>query len=326
MIPVDILVFTVSWVNGTDQGGSGIEYYHIRLKENEGEWVDWQVNTSNISALYTGEHGQTYHFEATAIDKAGNVESFSNLTETSTYIDTLTTDMIAPGKPINLLSKGSDPSLWQNFPQFELNWTNPFDENGIAHGYYKLDSPSSSTSDYDGSVGGTPPQTVVINKEGGQNVYLWLEDGRGNVDYHNYDFIECRYDSTLPRGAQASSADTSVTASFLVSWSGATDEGGSGISGRYDIKVRDNQSAWSYWLQDSLCTNAYYLGEQGHTYYFEAAGRDDAKNIEVFTRQPECSTYIGTRLAISLSSLSGEQSDDVSFNYTIYNFENNLTS
>ena len=66
---------------------------------------------------------------------------------------------------------------------------------------------------------------------------------------------------------------------FVVSWSGNDDLGGSGIDS-YDIYVSDNGGAYVLWLDDVTVTEAQYAGVGGHTYRFYSSAKDNAGNTE----------------------------------------------
>jgi len=91
--------FTVQW-SGTDTGGSGIDYYDVQVRIDEGEWMDWQTETTATSAEYSeGENDRLYEFRARGVDSSGNVEAYGD-PEASTTVDTLpptvTVDPILP--------------------------------------------------------------------------------------------------------------------------------------------------------------------------------------------------------------------------------------
>lgn len=68
--------FTVSW-QGTDQGGSGIDFYDIQVKDGaQGIWTDWLTNTALVQSTFSGQVGHTYYFQSHATDRAGNVEAY----------------------------------------------------------------------------------------------------------------------------------------------------------------------------------------------------------------------------------------------------------
>ncbi|MEW5760193.1 MAG: Ig-like domain-containing protein, partial [Candidatus Thermoplasmatota archaeon] len=66
--------FMVSWY-GFDIT-SGIRWYDVQYKENDGNWSDWLKNTELTSAFFTGKENHTYYFRVRAVDKAGNMENY----------------------------------------------------------------------------------------------------------------------------------------------------------------------------------------------------------------------------------------------------------
>lgn len=77
--------FTVSW-RGTDNGGSGIQYYDVRYQVNNGAWLLWQERTTITSALFRAPADGFYAFEARAVDNRGNVEEWRGA-EAATTVD-----------------------------------------------------------------------------------------------------------------------------------------------------------------------------------------------------------------------------------------------
>lgn len=65
---VSPITFDVSW-HGEDD--TGIDYYLIWVRVNEGAWLPW-VETPLTTMQYTGEAGNRYEFAAWAVDFAGN--------------------------------------------------------------------------------------------------------------------------------------------------------------------------------------------------------------------------------------------------------------
>ncbi|HTU19754.1 MAG TPA: hypothetical protein VMG10_16955 [Gemmataceae bacterium] len=62
--------FTVSW-SGSDPNGPGIASYNIYVSVNGGAFTPWLTNTTQTSATYTGQAGQSYGFYSVAIDQNG---------------------------------------------------------------------------------------------------------------------------------------------------------------------------------------------------------------------------------------------------------------
>jgi hypothetical protein len=83
------LSFRVNWNRGEDIGGSGLSnHFTVKVKTDNGSWQPWQLNTTDTTALCTGQHGHTYSFEAACYDIANNVELFTTNAEAATVIDT----------------------------------------------------------------------------------------------------------------------------------------------------------------------------------------------------------------------------------------------
>ncbi|MGB3340229.1 MAG: Ig-like domain-containing protein [bacterium] len=203
-------------------------------------------------------------------------------------------DNTPPGPPQNLVANGANPSPWTNYYVFEIDWTNPPDTSGIKRALYKLSTAPTSNFDTTGTMSGIPPDSAAATLEAGQMLYVWLEDNAGNLDFNNYASVELRYDGTDPSGSNASSPLYSVNEDFTVNWTSGSDTGGSGLSGTYDVRVKDGSGSWTPWLTNYSGLSSTYSGTDGHIYYFEAGARDNAGNIEVFTGISECSTYVDT--------------------------------
>ena len=189
--------FVIKWDHATDSG-SGVSGYDVRVKVDNNEWQDWLLDSPLTSTVYTGENGHLYSFEARARDKVGNAEAFTGFAEAQVYVDTSMPDFIAPLSPINLTATGDNPSPWQKDKTFSINWINPPDPSSIQRSRYKLDSAPTSNDDTTGTSIGTPPFNLVATREDGQELYLWLEDGQGNIDFRNLSHVTLRYDATPP--------------------------------------------------------------------------------------------------------------------------------
>jgi hypothetical protein len=85
-------------------------------------------------------------------------------------------------------------------------------------------------------------------------------------------------DSGIPISNVLPLAATQTSLSFIVSWSGNDNAGGSGVK-NYDIYVSDNVGPYSLWLTTSD-TSATFTGINGHQYAFYSRARDNVGNIE----------------------------------------------
>ena len=161
-------------------------------------------------------------------DDSGSVRVQSNDPDESTLdlVVLATVDHTAPGAPIDA---DEDPSSWTNENDFEIEWEDPYDVSGIAAAWYKLGSVPASDSDGVRITGGD--FNVEAGIQGGQSLYLWLEDGRGNRDHTQRAECNLRWDGTSPVAAWTypEGGESWLTGEIVdLMWS-ATDSGGSGF-------------------------------------------------------------------------------------------------
>lgn len=297
-----------SWVVDTADN-SGTAGGHISLAFNHaGNPVVSYFDATNGDLRLARHSGTAWTTEA--VDTAGTVGLYTSCrvrSDSAVYIAYFdqtrgwlklarTADTVPPGPPQGLTANGSSPSPWGRQAGFGLDWTNPADESGIARSLYKLGSAPSSDYDTTGSLAGVSPDTAFATETGGQPLHLWLVDGAGNTSHQNVAMVLLRRDTIPPSGSAASSPEVSATAVFDVSWSAGSDSGGSGLSGRYSVMVRDGSGPWTVWLFDTAALSAPYSGADGHRYFFEAAAGDSAGNSEAFASVAECSTYVDASL------------------------------
>ncbi|MDI6803523.1 MAG: T9SS type A sorting domain-containing protein, partial [Bacteroidota bacterium] len=98
--------FNVNWSGADD---AAVYQYTIYVSENSATFKAWLTNTSDTSAIFTGEHGKNYGFFSIAMDTAGNVEQAKLSAETNTNVVSV--------------SDGSDVPYQFNLSQ---NYPNPF--------------------------------------------------------------------------------------------------------------------------------------------------------------------------------------------------------
>ena len=77
--------FTVSWTGHDD--GSGIQYYDVRYRYNDGNWHLWQDQTIGTSTAFNAMDDGLYEFEARAVDNVGAQEDFRGEAEASIIVD-----------------------------------------------------------------------------------------------------------------------------------------------------------------------------------------------------------------------------------------------
>ena len=194
--------FLISWENenqGDDGAGSGLSgEYDVRVREDDGEWYTFLERTKASSTYFTGVQGHTYFFEVAAWDQVGNREPFNNVAESTTIIVSSFRDNIPPGLPMDIEVLSANQNTWQNSPVFNINWKNPQDPSGIEKIYYKLGSEPESDTDTTGTAFATQNLSVEATGQYGQLLYVWLMDGKGNVNFTEYKSIPLYYDGTNP--------------------------------------------------------------------------------------------------------------------------------
>ena len=187
---------TVSWSGGQDGAGVGLDVlYDVWVNDSGSGWRNWLSRTNKQSAAFSGEQGHRYEFEALGYDLLQNVEPLNGVAECATTIDTSLFDQTAPGPPINLTTR---PTGWSTTPVFQLDWQNPPDASGISRALYKVGSPPLANTDSTGNWLYQPPVSFKMNGEGVQLLYVWLCDGRGNLNYKNYSMVTLQYDALAP--------------------------------------------------------------------------------------------------------------------------------
>lgn len=77
--------FTVSW-SGSD-GVSGIQYYDIQYRVDDGPWQIWIAQTAATSAVFSGAADGQYAFEARAFDNLNHGELFLDEPEAAVLVD-----------------------------------------------------------------------------------------------------------------------------------------------------------------------------------------------------------------------------------------------
>jgi hypothetical protein len=69
------LLFAVVWA-GSDTG-SGLRHYEVQVKpQGEVEWTPWLTETSQTSAPFRGQPGQSYLFRVRATDNVNNISDW----------------------------------------------------------------------------------------------------------------------------------------------------------------------------------------------------------------------------------------------------------
>ena len=72
--PIGSADYEVKWSAADEAGGSGVKYTTIYVSEDGGAWTIWQRQSTERSAIFSGQAGKRYEFIAVSTDNAGNQE------------------------------------------------------------------------------------------------------------------------------------------------------------------------------------------------------------------------------------------------------------
>ena len=289
--------FTISYTVA-DTGGSGLNNVQLWRANIDGSPTDpsWQqigsaqqlTGNGPVSSSFSDSPNAAgnYWYGVHVEDNAGNWNDERNSQtggQPGVYgpdqVIVLSPDTDPPPTPINLTAT---PSTWTNNTLFTIDWTNPSDSSGIAKVWYKVGAvPSYSGDGIWLSLPQFKPFYAAATSEGGQPIYVWLEDGVGNKDHNNRSSKTLYYDGTAPSAPATSDEGIYSTDTTLVFTSSPSDTGGSGINNCYmQIDTDPNFSSPDFagWVGadgDYTWTGAVH----GNIYYARTYCKDNAGNV-----------------------------------------------
>jgi len=100
-------------------------------------------------------------------------------------------------------------------------------------------------------------------------------------------------DAGSPTSAVGPLPPNETSTSFIVSWSGHDDPGGSGIA-FHNIYVSANGGPFTLWQADTTQTSATFTGVNGDTYGFYSVATDNVGNVEAAPKVSQATTQIAT--------------------------------
>src|SRR5262249_39468350 len=100
-------------------------------------------------------------------------------------------------------------------------------------------------------------------------------------------------DATPPTSSVSALPATERSPSFLVSWSGSDNAGGSGLA-FFAVYVSDDSGPFVLFQQHTTATSAIFTGQNGHTYGFYSLATDNVGNQETRAAVAEASTLVQT--------------------------------
>jgi hypothetical protein len=158
--------------------GPAATYYRV----DSGSWISGTQFTVSQEGMHTAQFYTR--------DYAGNVEDVHSLA--------VNVDTVSPSPPFGL---ASNPLGWTSTNSFTITWNSLADASGIAGAWHKLNAEPTGNTDgaYQAGASGMI-SGVQAPAEGKHTVYLWLQDGAGNVNYQTRNVLNQAlwYDATPP--------------------------------------------------------------------------------------------------------------------------------
>ncbi|MEZ4864276.1 MAG: DNRLRE domain-containing protein [Caldilineaceae bacterium] len=256
--------FTVEW-KADDPGGSGVDYYDIQYREAGQNWQDWLRHTTETRSSFLGQNGKSYEFRGRAVDKAHNVEAYSNAPQAAT-----TVDIAPPAVTMQALPAYSGDTV-------QVAWSGVDPESGIQRYelLYSIDNQSwnswlagltQTSAQYDG-VHGQTVGFAVRAIDNANNASTWNAPNT---------FTFTTIDGQAPVACISAIQGVS-TNTYRIHWAG-DDGAGAGIR-TYDVRYRFNNGEWQSWQQQVGFDNAVFTPIQGDgAYFFTVRAVDHASN------------------------------------------------
>ncbi len=205
--------FDIYWTNPNDLSGIGGVFYKLGSKPKsnlDGKFIlGDDINELNDIVLSVDGERAIYLWLK---DNVGNLD-YNNYASAKLYLD-----ITPPSAPENIQIT---PENWTASNNFIIDWVNPQDSSGIKTGAYYYIGETPPISHTDGTWISEKPFSVSTESlEGEFNIYLWLEDNVGNVDFKNYDWGTLKIDRTAPAKPNVSVSPSNWTSinSFTINW------------------------------------------------------------------------------------------------------------
>jgi chitodextrinase len=258
----------LSWVAATDTGGSGLSGYKVYLNGNQvGATATTGYSATGLSA------STTYSYTVAAYDGVGNTSAQSTVASATTPA---APDTTAPSVPAGVTASAVSSS------QINLSWSAATDTGGSGLSGYKIFRNGSQI----GTTATTAYSSTGLSASTTYSYTVAAYDGVGNTSAQS-----TAASATTPAAADttAPSVPPGVTASAVsssqinLSWSAATDTGGSGLSGYKIFRngVDIGTTTTTSYSNTGLAASAGYC--------YAVAAYDNAGNTSAQSAQP-CAT------------------------------------
>ncbi len=264
----------------------------VQSQTDGGTWTDWKPCTADGSSPYTvSGSSHTYAFRELAADDAGNVMTS---TASSTLYDALSPNVYVPSSP-----------AYAN-TNFTVSWTGATDSGGSGLASCLIQSQTDGGT-WESWQNCASSSSAPFNVSGLSHTYTFREfaaDNAGNPAASGT--VTTTYDAITPT-VYVPSAPTYANSSFTVSWTGATDTGGAGISS-CQVQSQTDGGTWVDWQDCTLPGPATFnVSGSSHTYAFREVATDRATNPAT---SEEVSTIYDTQAPVTLASVECAPGND----------------
>ena len=250
------------------------------IKRAAPEWLSWNTNTRTLQGKPNSQQAGTVHLVSLQARDAAGVAVEQNFR--IRVVSLAPPDVTAPAAP---QAAQVEPASWSANKKFTLRWQNPFDPSRVTGAYYKIGTAPAHNQDgvfVASSDGVTIAQLELLaTREGKTPIYLWLVDGRGNVDFRTAVAINYRYDVTPPTAPQNLTPHLQWNRgdSLLLQWTPATDASGGirryhffldgkffgfvdGDAGSFPLILQLSEGAhgWTFMAEDSAGNLGQWVG------------------------------------------------------------------
>ncbi|MFA5032892.1 MAG: T9SS type A sorting domain-containing protein [bacterium] len=170
---------------------------HCQIEYSTNSGTNWNTLLDTSDSFSSGVWYQDWNipnvFSKTCLIRVSATDSSGNGSKDTSNLFTISNDTTPPPAPVNITANGSNPSPLQDSATFTINWTNPYDNSGIAGMWCKLDSlPSYSSDGFYGDIKDKPFKAIIDSLWGTHMLYVWLEDSSGNKNHLNAASVELR--------------------------------------------------------------------------------------------------------------------------------------
>jgi len=263
--------------------------------------------TTAWSAAFVPPVETVYTVTSQAIDQSGNVQTVPS---TGSFI----WDITAPAAPVSLATQ---PVWWTPLNSFTITWANPSDLSGVDTVHYKWDTaPVGNADESQGSPfvgdGIQSMPAIAVPVEGAHQLFLWLEDKCGNVNFQNRNATGAgvfKWDITPPATTVAATDARQGCSGWLISAAEVTLQAADVNPNPTQINATSGVSA-TFWRKDGnawqqVVGSSFEIADQGahvvEYYSVDVAGnaepsRTISPTIKIDTAPPTTSqpSFTGT--------------------------------